>query len=106
MEHSKKNFVRLQVNKDYFRFNAAHFTVFKDPNSRGFKRELLHGHNYRITVRLGGFVQENEPFLAHITEIKDVVKAVCNEFHEKIFIPTKCPFSTITYTDGGKTVKV
>ncbi|MFT4572386.1 MAG: 6-pyruvoyl-tetrahydropterin synthase, partial [Candidatus Binatia bacterium] len=41
-----KGHYQVFVSKDNFKFNAAHFIAYQ-----GF-REKLHGHNYRVSVRV------------------------------------------------------
>ena len=41
---------RLQVTKDQLGFAAAHFITMRG------KCERLHGHNYRVTVEVEGFL--------------------------------------------------
>ena len=43
-----KSGYEIYVSRESFKFNAAHFIAY-----RGF-RERLHGHNYRVSVRLRG----------------------------------------------------
>jgi 6-pyruvoyltetrahydropterin/6-carboxytetrahydropterin synthase len=42
------------VDKDYLVFCAAHFITY-----RGHQCESLHGHNYRLSIRIDGLVDEN-----------------------------------------------
>lgn len=45
---------RLQVTKDQLGFAAAHFITMRG------KCERLHGHNYRVTVEVEGFLGEDQ----------------------------------------------
>lgn len=45
---------RLQVTKDQLGFAAAHFITMRG------KCERLHGHNYRVTVEVEGFLCEDQ----------------------------------------------
>ncbi|KPL90254.1 6-pyruvoyl trahydropterin synthase family protein [Herpetosiphon geysericola] len=45
---------RLQVTKDQLGFAAAHFITMRG------KCERLHGHNYRVTVEVEGFLGEDK----------------------------------------------
>ncbi len=68
------------VSKDYFKFNAAHFIAYP-----GF-RERLHGHNYRVAVRLRGDLGP-EGYVVDFGDIKRATRAVCALMDERVLIP-------------------
>jgi len=72
----------LTLGKEDFKFSAAHFTLFADG-----KGELLHGHNYRMTVELRGPALDGMGLLADIAAVKDRIRAVCARLDEHTLIP-------------------
>jgi dihydroneopterin triphosphate aldolase (PTPS-III) / 6-pyruvoyltetrahydropterin synthase len=79
------------VSKDTFKFNAAHFVAFK-----GF-RERLHGHNYRVSVRLLGQRKiGSDGYLIDFGNVKDVTKKVCKRINEYFICPMYSPVINIT----------
>jgi dihydroneopterin triphosphate aldolase (PTPS-III) / 6-pyruvoyltetrahydropterin synthase len=72
----------VYVSKDTFKFNAAHFVAFK-----GY-RERLHGHNYKIGVRLFGNRQIGaDGYVIDFGCIKDVCKKICKQINEHFICP-------------------
>jgi 6-pyruvoyl-tetrahydropterin synthase len=72
----------IYVSKDTFKFNAAHFVAFK-----GY-RELLHGHNYKVGVRLLGKRKIGaDGYLVDFGNVKDVTKAACKRLNEHFLCP-------------------
>jgi 6-pyruvoyltetrahydropterin/6-carboxytetrahydropterin synthase len=70
------------VSKDTFKFNAAHFVAFEN------YRERLHGHNYRLSLRLvGSGVVGRDGYVVDFGLIKDVCKAVCKRLNEHFLCP-------------------
>ncbi|MFQ5478600.1 MAG: 6-pyruvoyl tetrahydropterin synthase family protein [Candidatus Binatia bacterium] len=70
------------VSKDDFRFNAAHFMAYP-----GF-RERLHGHNYRVGVRVEGELGE-EGYVVDFGDVKRAARAICSELNERLIVPAK-----------------
>lgn len=89
----------VHVSKDTFKFNAAHFVAY-----RGF-RERLHGHNYRVSVRLLGERKIGpDGYVIDFGCIKNVTKKVCKELNERFLCPTLSNVIQITMssnTDGN-----
>jgi 6-pyruvoyl tetrahydropterin synthase/QueD family protein len=71
---------RVHVEKDYLKFNAAHFIAYK-----GF-REALHGHNYRVSVEIDGELGQ-QGYVLDFAVVKAVAKRVCQRLDEKTLIP-------------------
>jgi 6-pyruvoyltetrahydropterin/6-carboxytetrahydropterin synthase len=72
----------VRVSKDTFKFNAAHFVAFEN------YRERLHGHNYRVSLRLvGSGVVGRDGYVVDFGLIKDVCKAVCKRLNEHFLCP-------------------
>lgn len=81
----------VYVSKDTFKFNAAHFVAFQ-----GY-RERLHGHNYRIGVRLLGRRQIGaDGYLIDFGCVKDVCKKVCKRINEHFLCPVHSDVLKIT----------
>ena len=71
----------IELEKEYFKFSAAHFLIFPDGSA-----ERLHGHNYRVRVRLGA---ELSPFglVLDFKSVKPVVRAICDRLDEHWLVP-------------------
>jgi 6-pyruvoyltetrahydropterin/6-carboxytetrahydropterin synthase len=81
------------VSNDSFKFNAAHFVAF-----RGY-RERLHGHNYRVSVRLRGSSHIGpDGYVLDFGCIKAVTRQVCKELNEHFLCPILSNVMTITTT--------
>lgn len=81
------------VAKADFKFNAAHFIVYK-----GF-REKLHGHNYSISVKVtGGETIGPDGYLIDFGDIKKAARSVCSAMNEYFICPMKSDAMTITLT--------
>jgi len=83
------------VSKEDFKFNCAHFIAYK-----GF-RERLHGHNYRVSVRVTGsdFINE-DGYVLDFGDIKKVARKLCKSLNEYFICPTKSTDMVITEADG------
>jgi 6-pyruvoyltetrahydropterin/6-carboxytetrahydropterin synthase len=68
------------VSKDYFKFNAAHFMAYP-----GF-RERLHGHNYRVGVRVEGRLGL-DGYVVDFGDIKKATRKICDEMDERLLVP-------------------
>ncbi len=73
---------KVHVEKDYLKFNAAHFIAYK-----GF-REALHGHNYRVSVEIEGELGQ-QGYVLDFGVVKAVAKRVCQRLDEKTLIPAQ-----------------
>ena len=71
----------IDLEKEYFKFAAAHFLIFPDGSA-----ERLHGHNYRVRVRLGA---ELSPFglVLDFKAVKPVVREICDRLDEHWIVP-------------------
>jgi len=81
------------VSKDYFKFNAAHFMAYP-----GF-RERLHGHNYRVAVRIEGQLGA-DGYVVDFGDIKKAAKRICEEMDERLIVPMKSDVLQIQRVDG------
>lgn len=80
------------VSKDSFKFNAAHFIAY-----RGF-RERLHGHNYRVSVRIEGPVG-TDGYVVDFGDIKRAARDVCSRLNERVLVPTRSDVISIDVRD-------
>ena len=86
----------VNVSKDTFKFNAAHFVAFP-----GF-RERLHGHNYKVGVRLLGRRQIGpDGYVIDFGCIKEVCKKVCNRLNEHFICPQYSDVLQIYHENGS-----
>jgi 6-pyruvoyl-tetrahydropterin synthase len=84
----------VYVCKDTFKFNAAHFVAFK-----GY-REKLHGHNYKVGVRLfGDRTIGSDGYVIDFGCIKDVCKKTCKQLNEHFLCPMHSDVLKITTDD-------
>jgi len=81
------------VSRDTFKFNAAHFMAYP-----GF-RERLHGHNYRVSVRVEGDLG-TEGYVIDFGDIKRITKQLCDEMNEKTIVPSASDCIRISQTNG------
>lgn len=75
----------IEVDKEYFKFSAAHFLIFPDGSA-----ERLHGHNYRV------YVAVHAPLTRHglvvdFKMIKPVIRALVDELDEHWLLPGRHP---------------
>lgn len=87
----------VNVTKDTFKFNAAHFVAYP-----GF-RERLHGHNYRVAVRLLGSRKIGpDGYVIDFGCVKDVVKRICKDINEHFLCPTLSNVMTVSTVALGE----
>lgn len=83
----------VYVSKDSFKFNAAHFIAY-----RGF-RERLHGHNYRVSVRMEGPVG-GDGYVVDFGDIKRAARDVCSFLNERVIVPMLSDVITTRIEEG------
>ena len=86
----------LVLAKRDFKFSASHFTIFDAREA-----ELLHGHNYRVEVELGGRSLDGEDLLADVGRVKRAIRAACARLDERTLIPTESPHLRIVEEGEG-----
>lgn len=70
------------VAKEDFKFNCAHFIVYK-----GF-RERIHGHNYRVSVKVTGPGKVgSDGYLIDFGDIKKATRSICKSLNEYFICP-------------------
>src|SRR5262245_29235057 len=72
----------IQVDKEYLKFSAAHFTLFPDGG-----RERLHGHNYSLGLEMAADSLDNG-FVVDFGPVKTVAREICLRLDEKVLLPT------------------
>lgn len=73
---------RIVLEKEDFKFSAAHFTLFPDGGA-----ELLHGHNYRVRVELAGSSVDEVGLLVDIELFKKVLREKCAHLDSRTLLP-------------------
>jgi dihydroneopterin triphosphate aldolase (PTPS-III) / 6-pyruvoyltetrahydropterin synthase len=92
-------YFEVHVSKDTFKFNAAHFVAFDN------YRERLHGHNYRVGVRLLGTRSiGSDGYLMDFGHVKTVANAVCKQLNERFLCPALSDVLEIVTTDTTVTL--
>lgn len=90
----------IRLAKEDFKFSAAHFTLFPDGRA-----ELLHGHNYRVRVRLGGPSLDRVGLLVDVAGVKRRIREACAELDERTLIPCRADRLAVTRVDGSVEVR-
>lgn len=85
--------MKVRIFKSAHNFSAAHFLVEMG------KCERLHGHNYFVTVELGGS-SGGDDTLVDFHKINPVIERICEFFDHKILIGEKDERSVIAIVDG------
>ncbi|MFT5138007.1 MAG: 6-pyruvoyltetrahydropterin/6-carboxytetrahydropterin synthase [Arenicella sp.] len=75
----------IEIEKQYLHFSVAHFTVFSATS-----RERLHGHNFRIAVRITGEVDANGLCFDYAI-YKEILQKLCARYDEYTLIAEKSP---------------
>lgn len=85
----------IEIEKEYFKFSAAHFLIFPDGTA-----ERLHGHNYRVRVAIEGDLTEHGLVL-DFKRVKPVVRELVDELDEHWLIPGEHPVLTYGVRGDG-----
>lgn len=86
---------QLVLAKEDFKFSVAHFTIF-GPH----RAEQLHGHNYRVRVRVTGNQADEYGLLLDLGPFKAAIRQACAEFDEKTLLPRDSPLVVIDQAAG------
>ena len=84
----------ILIDKEYFKFSAAHFLIFPDGSS-----ERLHGHNYRVFVEIEAKLSRFGLVL-DVGAIKPLVRELIGELDEYLLLPGERPDFHIAERDG------
>jgi len=87
----------IEVEKEYFKFSAAHFLIFPDGRA-----ERLHGHNYRVFLEVEGRLSEHG-LVIDFTVIKPLVRKLLDSLDERFLLPGEHPWLRIE-EDGDSLV--
>lgn len=83
----------IHLDKEYFKFSAAHFLIFPDGSS-----ERLHGHNYQVEAILEGTLDKGG-LVYNFSDIKPLVKQICDNLDERVLLPASNPWLIIKKQD-------
>jgi 6-pyruvoyltetrahydropterin/6-carboxytetrahydropterin synthase len=75
-------------------FSAAHFSIHQG------RSERLHGHNYRVFLRVHGTIGE-EGTVVDFAALKAELRGLCAELDEHMLIPLHSPQVRVEATPGG-----
>lgn len=89
--HSEK--YEIFISNPDFKFNAAHFIAYK-----GY-RERLHGHNYRVSVRVKGRLG-SDGYVVDFGDIKKSTRRICKSLNEVFICPTLSECLNITHVNS------
>lgn len=84
-----KRLTTIEIDKDYLKFSAAHFTVFSAT-----ERERLHGHNFKVKASFVAEVGDNGMCVDY-SQLKKKVMQVCATLDEYTLIPQHSPYLRI-----------
>jgi len=90
---------RVSVTKDYLVFSSAHFITFA-----GHRCEALHGHNYRVGITLDGDLVPEGWYVLDFTDVKRLMKRLCDEIDHKVLLPLSNPKLTLHEVDDSVSV--
>lgn len=90
---------RIVLEKEDFKFSAAHFTLFADGGA-----ELLHGHNYRVRVELSGSSLDEEGLLVDIERFKKVLRERCAHLDSRTLLPSAS--SRLQWSREGDAIEI
>jgi 6-pyruvoyltetrahydropterin/6-carboxytetrahydropterin synthase len=88
----------MTLEKEDFKFSAAHFTLFPDRAA-----ERLHGHNYRVRLELAGEAVDDLGLLVDLDAVKRSVRAACARLDTRTLLPTHARTLEI---EGGDDLEV
>ncbi|KAI4837222.1 6-pyruvoyltetrahydropterin synthase [Plasmodium brasilianum] len=95
--NSENNTTELIIESPSFSFNCAHFIAYK-----GFK-ETLHGHNYNVSLKVKGYVQE-DGYVVDFSILKEKVRNVCNQLDHHFIVPVYS--DVLKIEDENKNIKI
>src|SRR5262245_27016756 len=91
---------RIVLAKEDFKFSVAHFTLFGPARA-----ELLHGHNYRVSVELAGSELDERGLLVDIEVPKRAVRALCARLDSRTLLPASGAGLALAEADGAVEVR-
>jgi 6-pyruvoyltetrahydropterin/6-carboxytetrahydropterin synthase len=85
---------RIEISKEYLHFNSGHFTIFSQTD-----REDLHGHTFYVKALIDSPV-DNTGLAFDYNLVKTRLKALCDQIDEKILLPERSPYLSLSEADG------
>lgn len=85
---------RITLKRQSLRFAAAHFATF------GGDCEPLHGHNYAVTVEIGGSLTAEESWVLDFSEAKRLARGICKELDHKFILQAESRVLGIEQGEG------
>jgi 6-pyruvoyltetrahydropterin/6-carboxytetrahydropterin synthase len=90
----------IELAKGDFKFSAAHFTILGEREA-----ELLHGHNYAVSVGLEARSLDALGFVVEFGDVKKIIRALCAQLDERVLIPGDNPFVTGSFEDDPAEIR-
>ena len=85
----------IEIEKEYFKFSAAHFLIFPDGSA-----ERLHGHNYRVFVEIEAALTRFG-LVMDFVQVKPVVRELVDELDEHWLVPGEHPEVQLERREDG-----
>lgn len=89
-----RSLTRIEISKEYLHFNSGHFTIFSQTD-----REDLHGHTFYVKALIDSPV-DTTGLAFDYNLVKTRLKALCDQIDEKILLPERSPFLSLSEADG------
>ncbi|MEM9291636.1 MAG: 6-carboxytetrahydropterin synthase [Acidobacteriota bacterium] len=85
----------IRLAKEDFKFSSAHFTLFPDGSA-----ELLHGHNYHVSVELSGSSLDECGLLCDFIRVKTAIRERCEALDTLTLVPDRTDQIQIASAQG------
>ncbi len=85
----------IEIEKEYFKFSAAHFLIFPDGS-----KERLHGHNYHVQVEIEGDLSD-QGLVIDFLDAKPIVRELCDSLDEHWLIAGEHPELKVEHLEDG-----
>jgi 6-pyruvoyltetrahydropterin/6-carboxytetrahydropterin synthase len=89
---------RIRITNDRLAFSAGHFITLEPEVC-----ESLHGHDYRVSVELGGPLDENQ-YVVDFIAVERTLEGILRELDHAVLLPTQHP--QIRVSAGADQVEV
>jgi 6-pyruvoyltetrahydropterin/6-carboxytetrahydropterin synthase len=86
----------IDIQKEYFKFSAAHFLIFPDGTA-----ERLHGHNYRVFVEIDAALSRHGLVL-DFKQVKPLIRRLVDELDEHWLVPGQHEVLRVTALPDGR----
>lgn len=88
----------IRLAKERFVFSSAHFITYNDDVC-----EPLHGHNYHVTAKIHGPLDENY-YVVDFIAVRDALQKIVDALDHRMLLPTLHPTIRVTEKDHEVTV--